>query len=226
MSAVLQIMDKSSFTVFVVDDDPSVRRSMTRLLQSAGYAVETMATADDYLRQSRHRGPGCLLLDIQMPGLNGLDLQKALATADREIPIIFISGHADIPDSVQAMKGGAVDFLTKPLDQDDLLAAIDRAIEKDRSLRKLRSHQKIAGRRFALLTSREHDVFEQVVQGRLNKQIAFKLGISEKTVKVHRARVMEKLRVGSVAELVRFSEKTNAVNTLDQSQIGGNVRDQ
>jgi len=209
-------MNSSDIKIFIVDDDPSVRRSMARLLNATGYHVETLSSAEDYLQTKRSRGPGCLVLDLQMQGLNGLELQKTLTEAGREIPIVFVSGHAHVPESVQAMKGGAVDFLTKPFDQKAFLAAIDRAIAKDHVTRKAQTDQRSVDSRLALLTPREDEVLWQVVKGRLNKQIAFKLEISEKTVKVHRARVMEKMRAGSVADLVRLTEKTNGKNSSSE----------
>jgi len=196
--------------IFVVDDDASVRRSTARLLHSAGYEVETLATAEAYLNLRNARGAGCLVLDLQMPGLNGLQLQQALIDADMEVPIVFVSGRGNIPSSVQAMKRGAVDFLTKPYDQKDFLEAIKKALYKGEQLRKSRSEQKSIDNRLEHLTHRERQVLSQVVKGKLNKQIAMALKISEKTVKVHRARVMEKMRVESVAALVRMTEKIQA----------------
>jgi FixJ family two-component response regulator len=201
-------MSKPESTVYVVDDDSSVRRSMARLLQAYGYTAQTFRTAEEFLGLKKAPGPGCLILDLQMPGVNGLELQKMLVSADRLTPIIFVSGHAGVPDSVRAMKDGAVDFLTKPLNQKEFLAAIRRALEKDRIQRIARGQQKTLSNRYDLLTQREREVLTQVIKGKLNKQIAQKLGISEKTVKVHRARVMEKMRVGSVAELVRLTAPT------------------
>ena len=197
--------------VFVVDDDPSVRRSLTRLLASAGYAVEAFASAREFLARERHAGPCCLVLDVRMPGLTGLDLQGALAAAGRRMSIVFVTGHVDVPMSVKAMKGGAVDLLTKPVDAKDLLKAIQRAVAKD--VQHLRDETRIAEiqERVKMLTAREIEVFALVVTGMLNKQIAFKLGISEKTVKVHRARVMEKMRAGSVAELVRLADRLGVI---------------
>ena len=197
--------------VLVVDDDPSVRKSLTRLLASAGYAVEAFASAREFLARERHAGPCCLVLDVRMPGLTGLDLQGALAAAGRRMSIVFVTGHVDVPMSVKAMKGGAVDLLTKPVDAKDLLKAIQRAVAKD--VQHLRDETRIAEiqERVKMLTAREIEVFALVVTGMLNKQIAFKLGISEKTVKAHRARVMEKMRAGSVAELVRLADRVGVI---------------
>ena len=197
--------------VCVVDDDPSVRKSLTRLLASAGYAVEAFASAREFLARERHAGPCCLVLDVRMPGLTGLALQDALAAAGRRMSIVFVTGHVDVPMSVKAMKGGAVDLLTKPVDVKDLLKAIQRAMAKD--VQHLSDETRIAEiqERIKMLTAREIEVFALVVTGMLNKQIAFKLGISEKTVKVHRARVMEKMRAGSVAELVRLADRAGVI---------------
>jgi FixJ family two-component response regulator len=198
-------------TVFVVDDDASVRKSLTRLLTAAGYAVETFASARDFLAFERPPGPGCLVLDVRMPGLTGLDLQDALASAPHRVPIVFITGHGDISMSVRAMKDGAVDFLPKPFDDADLLDAIRRAVVKDvRDLSREAGVNDIQGR-VNRLTPRETEVFALVVTGMLNKQIAGALGIGEKTVKVHRARVMEKMHAGSVAELVRLADAVGVV---------------
>jgi FixJ family two-component response regulator len=210
-------MDKSNLTIHVVDDDAAVRRSLARLLQSCGYRTQAWDTAQKFLNQNTLREPGCLILDLQMPGINGLELQRMLHASQRSIPIVFVSGHAHVPDSVQAMKFGAVDFLTKPFDHQDLLAAIERALQKGEISRKKRGQQKTIEHRLQNLTPREGQVLWQVIKGKLNKQIAYKLGISEKTVKVHRARVMEKMRAGSVAELVQLTSK---LGTLDEKMAG------
>jgi len=194
-------------TVFVIDDDASVRKSLSRLLRSAGYTTETFASAEEFLGREHFNGIGCLLLDVQMPGLSGMDLQKELSKADYHMSIVFITGHGDIPMSVQAMKRGAVDFLTKPFDDEELLQAVKKAIEKDREAKAERAEVHDALRRIEQLTPREHEIFRYVITGMLNKQIALKLDIAEKTVKVHRGRIMEKLCVDSVAELVRLAEK-------------------
>jgi len=197
--------------VFVVDDDPSVRKSLTRLIKSAGHAVEAFASAREFLARERYAGPCCLVLDVRMPGLTGLDLQEALAGAGRRMSIVFVTGHGDISMSVKAMKGGAVDFLTKPVDDKDLLAAIERCVARD--VQDLGAEARVTEiqERVKTLTPRETEVFALVVTGMLNKQIAFELGISEKTVKVHRARVMEKMRAGSVAELVRLADRVGVI---------------
>lgn len=197
--------------VFLVDDAPSVRKSLTRLLAAAGYTVEAFASARDFLARAPHAGPCCLVLDVRMPGLTGLDLQETLAAAGRRMSIVFVTGHGDISMSVRAMKGGAVDFLTKPFDQKDLLNAIERAVAKDVHDLGDKTRLTEAQRRVKTLTPREAEVFALVVTGMLNKQIASALGIAEKTVKVHRARVMEKMRAGSVAELVRLADRLGVI---------------
>jgi FixJ family two-component response regulator len=204
-------MTASTPVVFVVDDDASVRKSLTRVVTSAGYAVEAFASARDFLAREPFVGPCCVVLDVRMPGLTGLDLQEALAGAGHRMPIVFITGHGDISMSVKAMKGGAVDFLTKPFDVENLLDAIQRAVTKD--VKDLGEEGRTAEvlERVKQLTPRETEVFALVVTGMLNKQIAGELGIAEKTVKVHRARVMEKMRAGSVAELVRLADRAGVI---------------
>jgi len=197
--------------VFIVDDDPSVQKSLTRLLASAGYAVEAFASAREFLARERYNGPSCLVLDVRMPGLTGLELQEALLAAGRRMSIVFITGHGDVPMSVRAMKGGAVDFLTKPFDVKALLKTIQRCVTKDAQDLGEEARVTEIQERVKILTRRETEVFALVVTGMLNKQIAFELGISEKTVKVHRARVMEKMRAGSVAELVRLADRLGVI---------------
>jgi FixJ family two-component response regulator len=193
--------------VFVVDDDPAVRKALSRLLESVGFNVRCFASALEFLHQHDRSQAGCLLLDLAMPGLNGLELQEALAASGCERSIVFISGHADVPKSVKAMKAGAVDFLTKPFEDEVLLTAVRAAIEKDLHARSTRTIRESVEQRLATLTQREREVLEHVVSGQLNKQIAADLGIVEKTIKVHRSRVMAKMRVTSVAELVRIAEQ-------------------
>jgi two-component system response regulator FixJ len=202
-------MTVSGLTVFIIDDDASVRKGLSRLLRSAGYHAETYPSAEEFLRREHFDGAGCIVLDVQMPGLSGMDLQDMLNKADYSMPIIFITGHGNIPMSVQAMKRGAVDFLPKPFDDEELLEAVKKAVEKDRKTKAERAEVHDALRRIEQLTPREHEIFRHVITGMLNKQIALKLGIAEKTVKVHRGRVMEKLGVDSVAELVRLAESAN-----------------
>jgi|SRR5256712_100376 len=197
--------------VFVVDDEPSVRRSVTRLLAAAGYAVEAFASAKEFLAREQYAGPCCLVLDVRMPGLGGLELQETLVATGRRMSIVFVTGHVDVPMSVRAMKRGAADLLTKPVDAKDLLAAIQRALAKD--VEDLSEEARVAEvrKRVKLLSPRETEVFALVVTGMLNKQIASALGISEKTIKVHRARVMEKMQAGSVAELVRLADRVGVI---------------
>jgi len=194
-------------TVFIIDDDASVCKSLSRLLRSLGFEAETFASAELFLERKHYDGVGCIVLDVQMPGLSGMDLQKELNKADYHMPIIFITGHGDIPMSVEAMKKGAVDFLTKPFDDRELLQAVEKAIEKDTSARAEYGETLDIRRRIELLTPRENEILRYIITGMLNKQIALKLDIAEKTGKVHRGRIMEKLRVDSVADLVRLAEK-------------------
>jgi FixJ family two-component response regulator len=194
-------------TVFIIDDDASVLKSLSRLIVSMGYGTETFGSAEEFLARERYDGVGCIILDVQMPGLSGMELQDELEKAQYTMPIIFVSGHGDIPMSVRAMKKGAVDFLPKPFDDDQLLDALTRAIEKDRDAKAHREETRDVLKHIDQLTPREREVFPYVISGMLNKQIAFKLDIAEKTVKVHRGRIMEKLGARSVAELVRLAEK-------------------
>ena len=193
--------------VFIVDDDPAVLKGLSRLLRSAGLAAETFPSSQDFLSRYLPHTPGCLVLDVAMPGLDGLELQQALAAKGIAVPIIFLTGHGDIPMSVQAMKRGAADFLTKPVNDNDLLNAIRTAIEKDRGARRARAEVAEIQQRLATLTPREHEVLQHVITGQLNKQTAAELGTAEKTVKVHRARVMEKMKAQSLVDLVRLAEK-------------------
>lgn len=193
--------------LLVVDDDESVRRSLARLLTAAGYDVETFPSAAELLAREPLTGPGCLILDVRLPGLSGLDLHAWLRSRGLEKATVFVSGHGDVPTSVRAMKDGAVDFLTKPVNDVQLLEAIERALERDRWQREDHAELNELRRRVAALTPREREVCAVVVTGRLNKQIAAMLGMSVKTVKVHRARVMAKMQVDSVAELVRIVDR-------------------
>jgi RNA polymerase sigma factor (sigma-70 family) len=193
--------------VFVVDDEDPVRRALDRLIRAAGHEVEGFPTAQQFLEEARDGpGPCCVLCDLRMPGLSGLDLQEELHRRGLELPIVFISGRADVSSGIQAMKGGAVDFLEKPVSDDQLLAAIGRALERDRQGRAARSERQRLESRLARLTAREREVFALVVTGLANKQVGAQLGATEKTIKVHRSRVMEKMEAGSLAELVRMAD--------------------
>ncbi len=201
-----QSMQQTGATIFVVDDDAAVRRSLTRLLRSAGWNAEAFASADDLLERTPMTGPGCVLLDVQMPGMNGLELQERMSEAGIFLPVVFLTGKGDIPMSVHAMKHGAVDFLVKPVEEEVLFQALDQAIRRQAAEAATRQNRDSIMARLALLSSREREVLEQVLQGRLNKQIAYDLGIAEKTVKAHRGRVMEKMEAHTVAELVHLCD--------------------
>jgi FixJ family two-component response regulator len=202
-------MTDKDVVIFVIDDDASVRNSLSFLLRSAGYEVETFVSAEEFLSQAALNSIGCIILDVRMPGMTGLDLQEHLGEHDCHMPIIFITGHGSIPMSVKAIKKGAVDFLTKPFDDTQLLPLVESAIEQCRREKSAHDKTRDFRRRLKILTPREHDVFLHVISGLLNKQIAGELNIREHTVKVHRGRVMQKLGVDSVASLVRLAERTN-----------------
>jgi FixJ family two-component response regulator len=197
----------SDFTVFLVDDDASALKALSSLLRSAGYRIETFSSSVEFLAHHHQSIPSCAIVDISMPDLDGLQLQSKLTARGTQIPIIFVTGCGNVLISVRAMKAGAVDFLTKPVREDDLLAAIARAERFDTETRQFRNELASIDSRLATLTQREHEVLTRVVGGRLNKQIAFELGIGEKTIKVHRSRMMRKMGVQTVAELVRLTER-------------------
>lgn len=200
-------MSQDNPTVYVVDDDVSVREALKNLLQSVGLKVETFDSADKFLAVKPDAAPGCLILDVRLPGLSGLDLQRQLAHANHEIPIVFITGHGDIPMSVRAIKAGAVEFLTKPFRDQDLLDAVRQAVDRDREARNRETELADLRQRYASLTAREQEVLQHVVRGLINKQIAAEIGISEPTVKLHRGRLMEKMRAESLADLIIMAQK-------------------
>jgi len=194
-------------TVFIIDDDPGVRDSIHDLLESVGLRSQSFATTQEFLRGKRGDGPSCLVLDVRLPGMSGLDFQRKLAEAGVPIPIVFLTGHGDIPMTVQAMKSGAVAFLTKPFREQDLLDAIQQALERDRTTRAQQREVDDLRKRYETLTPRERQVMDLVVSGMLNKQIAGELEASETTIKIHRGHVMQKMQAGSLAELVRMADK-------------------
>lgn len=200
-------MNDMAPVVYIVDDDESVRRGFARLLRTAGYSVTTFVSANQFLKSPIPDGPGCIVLDVHLPGLSGLDLQEALSVSGRPLPIVFITGFGDIPTSVKAMKAGAVDFLAKPVDAETLLAAVAQALERDVTATRERDEFRALTAKVDTLSVREQQVFALVAAGRLNKQAAARLNISEKTIKVHRARVMQKMGARSLAELVRMADR-------------------
>lgn len=202
-----KLMTEEQATVFVVDDDPSMRRSLESLLKSVGHDVRAFASAPDFMQAERPDAPGCLVLDVRLPGMSGLAFQQELAKAGVALPIIFVTGHADVPMSVRAMKAGAVEFLTKPFDDQVLIDSVHAAIERDRARRRDDAGIATLRARFESLTERERQVLGHVVSGRVNKRIADELGLSVVTVKVHRGQVMRKMQAKSVAELVRMADR-------------------
>ena len=221
-------MGSEVVNVFVVDDDAAVRSALGRLLRSAGYQPETFGSAEEFLKGRHLSAPGCIIVDIQLPGLNGLDLQQMLADAGRYLAIVFITGHGDVPMSVRAMKAGAVDFLSKPFNDGELLQAIAQALNKSRREQSEQEEVAEIQRRFSTLTAREREVLCHIVAGQLNKQAAAELGVVEKTIKVHRARVMDKMGTSSLAELVTMAVRIGLRGPLHLkhclSPISGNLR--
>jgi FixJ family two-component response regulator len=207
------LIPSQAAVVYVVDDDDSVRKCLGRMLRFAGFRAEMFASAEDFLAHDRAAGPGCLILDVEMPGRSGLELQRLLNEGHIPLPVIFITGHGNIPMSVSAMKAGAADFLTKPYDKDELLAAVRRALENAAHDRECRDEIDSIRRRAATLTAREHEVLGLVVSGMMNKQVGHRLGVTEKTVKFHRGNVMHRMRAASLADLVRMAGKIGI--TLD-----------
>jgi FixJ family two-component response regulator len=209
-------MSDASSTVLVIDDDADLRASVGRLLRSLGIEVQLFASIADFLESDPPNGPTCLVLDVRLPGKGGLDFQRELAAANRELPIIFITGHGDIPMSVQAMKGGAIEFLTKPFRDQDLIDAIQLGLERDRARRENEKDLGALRERFESLSPREREIVIEVARGRLNKQIAYDIGIAEATVKVHRSRAMQKMKAGSLPELGRMADRLKLVPAKPQ----------
>jgi FixJ family two-component response regulator len=194
-------------TIFIIDDDVSVLKSLTRLLRSFEFYVEAYESSEKFLERENYSGTGCIILDVRMPGLSGMELQDELIKVGCNLPIVFITGHGDVPMSVKAMKKGAVDFLTKPFDDEDLLNALNKAIENDRKAKAEIAEKNVILKRIEMLTPREYELLPYIISGMLNKQIAFNLGIAVQTVKIHRGKIMEKLGVRSLAELITQAAK-------------------
>jgi FixJ family two-component response regulator len=211
-------MNSARALVFVVDDEVAVCASVSRLLRSVGLDVQTFNSAQEFLHSKRPDAPGCLVLDVRLPDLSGLDLQQELAKANIDLPVIFVTGHADIPMSVRAMKAGALEFLTKPYREQELLDAIQHAVEQHRIARKHRADMHLLQERYVTLTPREREVLPLVIGGLLNKQIAAQLGTSEKTIKIHRGQVMRKMQADSLADLVRLAQSLGIPSLKSQQQ--------
>ena len=209
-------MSDANSTVLIIDDDADLRASVGRLLRSLGIDVQLFASISDFLKSDLPDGPTCLVLDVRLPDQSGLDLQRELASTNRKIPIIFITGYGDIPMSVEAMKGGAIEFLSKPFRDQDLLDAIQLGLSRDRARRKEERDLAVLSDRFGSLSPREREIVSQVARGRLSKQIAFDIGIAEATVKVHRSRAMQKMKAGSLPELGRMADKLKLVSDEPQ----------
>ena len=214
----MTVLADGAGTVFVIDDDASVRRALERQLRTAGFRVETFESAQDYVARAPRAAIACIVTDVRMPGMSGLDLQDSLAQAGRALPMVFITGHGDIPTTVRAMKGGAVNFLPKPFAEREILAAVAEALERSRELGRAREETERLRARFQALTPREREVLALVAAGLLNKVIADRLGIAETTIKVHRGRVMEKMGAASLADLVRMSERLGLAPDTDPAR--------
>jgi FixJ family two-component response regulator len=210
---------KNTPRIFIVDDDKKFNKSLARLVKSIGFDVESFFSANEFLEREPYEGISCLLLDVRMPGLTGPDLQKELTKRNISLPIVFLTAHGDVPTSVNAMKDGAVDFLLKPVEEKKLFEAVDKALDKDAQIRKEQEELKEIQGRLSKLTPREHEVFQWIITGMLNKQIAWYLGTSERTIKAHRAQVMHKLDVVSVAELVRIAQKAGISPAKDKPSL-------
>jgi FixJ family two-component response regulator len=206
-------MSDTGTLVYVVDDDVSAREGVARLICSAGLMAKTFASGEEFLAAARSKVPGCLILDVNLPGLNGLDLQQEIAESDAEIPIIFLTGYGDIPMTVHAVKAGAANFLTKPVDDEELLQAVRQALERSRLALAHETQMQVLRDRYKSLTPRETQVMALVVSGLLNKQVAGELGIAEKTVKAHRGQVMQKMKANSLADLVKMAEKLHVTSS-------------
>ena len=211
-------MAEAQPTVLIVDDDPAIRSSLSRLLRSVGLAAQLFESIPDFLKAGRPNGPTCLVLDVNLPGRSGLDLQRELAATNQQIPIIFITGHGDIPMTVQAMKGGAIEFLTKPFQDQDLLDAVEVGLARDRAHRENEAALHTLRERFRSLTPREREIMIEVAKGRLNKQVAGDIGISEPTVKVHRRNLMRKMKATSLPELARMADKLDLAHEKPQPE--------
>jgi FixJ family two-component response regulator len=212
-------MSEANPMIFIVDDDTAFSKSLARLAESMGFEVEAYTSAEEFLGREPYQGPGCLLLDVRMPGLTGPVLQRELAKNNVNIPIVFLTAHGDVPTSVKAMKDGAIDFLLKPVEEDKLFEAIDRALDRYTEIRKKQEEIDRINRLLSTLTSREYEILRWIITGMLNKQIAFGLKITERTVKAHRSQIMQKLNVVSVAELVRLTQTANISPVRKDSSV-------